>query len=124
VRLQQVARHGYVDPAVVEYAVRLVLATREPAAHGLPQFEGKIACGASPRASLGLVAAGRALALLRGRSYTVPQDVFDVAFEVLNHRIVLSYEALAEGLDAVEVVRQVVSTVPAPALAPRQAAAR
>jgi MoxR-like ATPase len=114
VRLQGVARQVHVDPAVAEYAVRLVRATRDPAAHGLAALEGRIACGASPRASIGLVAAGRALALLRGRGHLDPQDVFDVAFEVLNHRILLSYEALADGLDAVEVVRQVVSTVPAP----------
>jgi len=114
IRLQDVARHVHVDPAVAEYAVRLVRATRDPAAHELPALEGRVACGASPRASLGLVAAGRALALLRGRGFLQPQDVFDVAFEVLNHRIVLSYEALADGLDTAEVVRQVVSTVRAP----------
>jgi MoxR-like ATPase len=122
VRLQDVARHVHVDPAVAEYAVRLVRATREPAAHGLPGLEGGVACGASPRASLGLVAAGRALALLRGRGHVQPQDVFDVAFEVLNHRIVLSYEALADGLDASEVVRQVVSTVHAPMAVHQRAA--
>jgi MoxR-like ATPase len=122
VRLQDVARHVHVDPAVAEYAVRLVRATRDPGAHDLPALEGRVSCGASPRASLGLVAAGRALALLRGRGFLQPQDVFDVAFEVLNHRIVLSYEALADGLDTAEVIRQVVSTVRAPMAVHQRAA--
>ena len=78
----------HVDPAVQDYAVRIVLATRRPAAHGLPEIDGFLAYGASPRASIGLVHAGRALALVRGRAYVVPQDIYDVAYDVLNHRLV------------------------------------
>ena len=83
-----------------------------------------IAYGASPRASLGLVAAGRALALLRGRTYVLPQDVFDVAPDVLRHRLVLSYEALAQGLTADQILARVLSTVPAPARQPGRQRAR
>jgi MoxR-like ATPase len=123
VALQAAVREVYLDPAVLDYVVRLVMATRSPAEHGLPDLVPLIGCGASPRASLGLVAAGRALALLRGQSYVTPQDVFDVAFEVLNHRIVLSYEALAEGIESAEIIRRVLSTVYAPVVAPAQLAA-
>ena len=116
--LQAAADQVYVDPGVVEYAVNVVLATREPADHDLSDLTGMIAYGASPRASLGLVAAGRALALLRGRDYALPQDVFDVAPDVLRHRLVLSYEALADGVDVNEILVRVLSTVPAAAVAP------
>ncbi|HZB70508.1 MAG TPA: MoxR family ATPase, partial [Acidimicrobiales bacterium] len=98
----------------------LVLATREPAAAGMADLAPLIAHGASPRATLGLVAAGRALALLRGRSYALPQDVYDVARDVLRHRVLLSYEALADGVDADAVVERVVRTVGAPRVTPTQ----
>jgi MoxR-like ATPase len=121
IRLQAAADAVYVDHGVVDYAVNLVLATRAPAAHGLPELEELITYGASPRASLGLVAGARAMALLRGRNYALPQDVFDVAPDVLRHRLVLSYEALAQGLGVEHVLVRVLSTVPAPRLAPSQA---
>ena len=105
--LQQQARDVYVDRGVVDYAVSLTLATREPAAYGLPDLVELIAYGASPRASLGLVAGGRALALLRGRTYALPQDVFDVAPEILRHRLVLSYEALAREITADQIVNRI-----------------
>jgi MoxR-like ATPase len=117
--LQAAADQVYVDPGVVDYAVNVVFATREPGDHGLSDLNGMIAYGASPRASLGLVAAGRALALLRGRDYALPQDVFDVAPDVLRHRLVLSYEALADGIDVNDVLVRVLSTVPAASVAPR-----
>jgi MoxR-like ATPase len=79
-----------------------------------------VAFGASPRGSLGLIAAARALALLRGRDYAVPQDVFDVAFDVLRHRIVLSYEALAEGVEADTILARILSVVPAPLVESRR----
>jgi len=120
VGLQEAADAVFVDRAVVDYAVRLVLSTREPAEHGLPDLAPLIAFGASPRGSLGLVAAARALALLRGRDYAVPQDVFDCAPDVLRHRLVLSYEALADGVTPEAVLGRVLSTVPAPRVAPRQ----
>jgi MoxR-like ATPase len=120
--LQAAADAVYVDPGVVDYAVNVVFATREPADHGLSDLKGMIAYGASPRASLGLVAAGRALALLRGRDYALPQDVFDVAPDVLRHRLVLSYEALADGVDVDDVLVRVLSTVPAAPVTTRTAA--
>ena len=95
---------------------------RDPSAgeYGLPHVAARMAYGASPRASLGLVAAGRALALLRGRNYVLPQDVVAIAPEVLRHRVVLSYEALAEGIDADRVVEEVLRTIPVPQIAPSQ----
>ena len=116
--LQRRATDVYVDRSVQEYAVNLVLATRRPLDFGLGELEPLIEYGASPRASLGLVAAGRALALLRGRRYALPQDVFDVAPEVLRHRLVLSYEALAQGLVVDQLVARLLSTVPAPRVTP------
>jgi MoxR-like ATPase len=121
IRLQAASDSVYVDHGVVDYAVNLVLATRAPASHGLPELEELVSFGASPRASLGLIAAARAIALLRGRNYALPQDVFDVAPDVLRHRIVLSYEALAQGLGVEHVLVRVLSTVPAPRIAPSQA---
>jgi MoxR-like ATPase len=113
-RLQARTREIHVDPLVADYAVRLVLATRAPAEHGLPELVGRIAFGASPRASIGLLSAGRAMALLRGRPYVLPQDVFDIAYDVLNHRIVLSFDAMADGVTVDEVLVRLLSTVRAP----------
>jgi MoxR-like ATPase len=118
VRLQEAAVDVYVDRSVVDYAVNLVLATRSPMDYGMSELSPLIEYGASPRASLGLVAAGRALALLRGRRYALPQDVFDVAPEVLRHRLVLSYEALAQGLVPDQLTARILSTVPAPRVTP------
>jgi MoxR-like ATPase len=118
--LQSAADAVFVHDAVVDYAVRLVLATREPAAAGLADLAPLIAHGASPRATLGLVAASRALALLRGRGYALPQDVYDVSRDILRHRVLLSYEALADGVDADGVVERVVRTVGAPRVTPAQ----
>ena len=118
--LQQATDEVFVDRAVIDYAVNLAVATREPMLFGLGELDELIAHGASPRASLGLIASGRALALMRGRSYVLPQDVFDVAPEVLRHRLVLSYEALARELVSDQIVARVLSTVPAPRIAPSQ----
>jgi MoxR-like ATPase len=120
VELQAAADQVYVDRSVIDYAVSLVLATREPAKYGLADLTSLVSYGASPRASLGLVAAGRGLALLRGRTYALPQDVFDVAPDILRHRLVLSYEALAREISADHVLARVLSTVPAPRIAPSQ----
>src|SRR2546430_1255991 len=95
VRLQCVASTVFVHHALVDYTVRLVLATRTPGEHGLTDVAGWVAYGASPRASLGIVAAGRALALIRGRDYVLPQDMVDVISDVLRHRLGLSHHALA-----------------------------
>jgi MoxR-like ATPase len=118
--LQDATDRVYVDRAVVDYAVSLVLATREPATWGMADLQDLLSYGASPRASLGLVASARALGLLRGRTYVLPQDVFDVATDVLRHRLVLSYEALAQGRDADDVLTRILSTVPAPRVSPQQ----
>jgi MoxR-like ATPase len=118
--LQDAADRIYVDRGVVDYAVNLVLATRDPASFGLHELHELVGYGASPRASIGLVRAGRALALLRGRTYALPQDVFDVAPDVLRHRLVLSYEAMARDLTPDHLLARVLSTVPAPRIAPSQ----
>jgi MoxR-like ATPase len=115
-RLQQAAADIYVDPAVQDYAIRLVLATRRPDEHDV-DIEGLLAYGASPRASIGLIHAGRALALLRGRDHLLPQDVYDIAYDVLNHRLVPSFDAVADGVTVDDVLVEVLTTVPAPRLA-------
>ncbi|GAA6525557.1 MoxR family ATPase [Intrasporangium sp. DVR] len=104
----------YTDPAIIDYAVRLATATREPAVVGRDDLAHFITYGASPRASINLVLTARALAFLRGRDYALPEDVRDLAFDVLRHRIVLSYEALAEDLSADDVLAPVVEAVPRP----------
>jgi MoxR-like ATPase len=120
IELQHAASDVFVHDAVLDYAVRLVLATRKPAEHGLGDLDGLIAHGGSPRATLGLVAAGRALALLRRRSYVLPQDVYDVSRDVLRHRVLLSFDAIADGLTPDVVVERVVSRVLAPRVTPGQ----
>jgi MoxR-like ATPase len=122
-RLQTTASRVFVHHAIVDYVVRLVVATRHPAEHGMPDVARWVAYGASPRASLGLIAAGRAMALLRGRDYVLPQDVLDIANDVLGHRLVLSYDAIADGVPADQAVRRLLQTVPLPQVAPRQHAA-
>ena len=119
-RLQAEAAEVFVHDAVLDYAVRLVLATREPAAHGLGDLAPVIAHGASPRATLGLLAAGRALALMRGRAYVVPRDVYDVARDVLRHRLILSYDAIADDVSTEAVVEHLVRTIVAPRVTPGQ----
>ncbi|WP_426511015.1 AAA family ATPase [Dactylosporangium sp. McL0621] len=120
--LQDKADDVFVHNALVDYAVRLVVATRAPAEHGLSDMAHLIQYGASPRASLGIVRACRALALLRGRDYALPQDVQDIAPDILRHRLVLSYDALADDIPADDVVRRVLAAVPPPTVAPRQQA--
>jgi MoxR-like ATPase len=118
--LQAKARAVFVHHALAEYVVRLVLATRDPARFGLPDLTPMLAYGASPRATLGLVAAGRAVALLRGRDYVLPGDILDIAPDVLAHRLVLSFDAVADGIPAETVVRRIIDAVPLPVIAPAQ----
>ena len=118
--LQSATDQVFAHRAIVDYAVRLVHATRSPAEYQLGDLSSRIAYGASPRASLGLIAAGRGMAILRGRDYVLPQDVADVAYDVMRHRLVLSYEALADGVDVDSVLDSVLAAVPAPRLAPSQ----
>jgi MoxR-like ATPase len=120
VALQTVVDDVFVHHAVQDYAVRLVMATRDPERWGLPKLAPSIALGASPRATLGLLSAGRALAVLRGRRFLVPQDIHDVAPEVLRHRLMLSYDALADGIKIDDVVGAVLATIQAPRVAPHQ----
>jgi MoxR-like ATPase len=118
--LQRAADRVFVHHACAEYAVRLVLATRDPVAHGLPEVAAGLRFGVSPRATLGLVAAARALALLRGRGHVMPDDVADVAADVVAHRMVLTIDALADGVAPRDLVHRIVATVPPPRVAPVQ----
>ncbi|RSM96211.1 ATPase [Nonomuraea sp. WAC 01424] len=108
------ARQVYVDPAVVDYAVRLVAVTRSPGTAGLGELERYVTYGASPRASIALVTGARALAFLRGREYVLPHDLTELALDVLRHRLVLSYEALADDVDADTIITRVLGAVRAP----------
>ncbi len=113
--LQRHCREVYVDPALVQYAVKLVSATREPVRAGLKDLTRYLSYGASPRATISLIEGARALALLRGRSYALPEDVGDLVHDVLRHRLVLSYEALSEGLDADALISKFMAHVALPA---------
>lgn len=112
--LQQEADKVYVDPALIEYAVRLVTATRQPKEVGLKELEHYIMFGASPRASINLILAARALAFVRGRNYALPQDVLDMALDVVRHRLVLSYEALSDNLTADDLLNKIWDRIPLP----------
>ncbi|MBE1487740.1 MoxR-like ATPase [Plantactinospora soyae] len=116
--LQDRASRVFVHHALAEYVVRLILATRDPARFGVPEVAPLLAYGASPRATLGLVAAARAQALLRGRDYVLPDDVRELASEVIAHRLVLSFDAIADGVPAESVVHRLVEAVPPPRIAP------
>ena len=122
IALQKQSDEVFVHHAVSDYAVRLVMATREPVAFGVQELQPLVVHGASPRGSLGLVAAARALALLRGRTYALPADVADVASDVLAHRLVLTYDAIADGVPSRRLVERVVEVVPQPTVAPSQLA--
>ena len=112
--LQQECRKVYVDPSLIQYAVRLVGATRRPDRAGMAELGKYLSYGASPRASISMVEGARALAFLRGRNYVLPEDLTDLAVDTLRHRLVLSYEALSEGLDADALVARVMAKVPVP----------
>jgi MoxR-like ATPase len=116
VALQTAAGRIRVEPAVQDYAVRLVLATRHPEEHGV-KIDGLLSYGASPRASIGLISAGRSLAFLRGRDHVLPQDVYDIAYDVLNHRLVLSFDAVADGVTVDDLLVELLTTVVAPKMA-------
>ena len=112
--MQQAVVLTYVDPALVAYATTLTRATREPATMGLPEYAGAIAYGASPRATIHLVEAARALAFIRGRDYVLGHDVAEVAPEVLRHRIVLSYDGIADEVSTEAIVNRLLEQHPAP----------
>jgi len=113
--LQHECRRVYVDPSLVQYAVRLVSATRTPERHGLKDLRRFITFGASPRGTISLTEGARALAMLRGRTYALPEDMTDLVPDVLRHRLVLSYEGLSEGMNADAVIAQIMAKIPAPA---------
>ncbi|MEW6086127.1 MAG: MoxR family ATPase [Chloroflexota bacterium] len=114
VALQKQVDKVYVDPALMEYAVRMVTATRKPSDVGLKELERYIMFGASPRASINLILTGRALAFVRGRNYALPQDVLDMALDVMRHRIVLSYEALSENVTGDILLNKILDRIPIP----------
>lgn len=113
--LQQSCREVYVDPALIQYAVKLVSATRDPSRVGLAELKKFITYGSSPRGTINLIEAARALALMRGRRYVLSEDVTDLAHDVLRHRLVLSYEALSDGISADTILSKIMAKVSAPA---------
>src|SRR5262245_16222057 len=113
-RFRQAARDVYVDRSVIAYAVELADATRRPERHGLPELRQLIDYGASPRGPIGLVQAAQALALLRGRDYALPRDVRDLASDVLRHRLVMSYDALSDGVEPDDILTRVFDAVDQP----------
>jgi len=112
--LQRECRSVYVDPALMQYAVRLVAATRQPERYGLADLSRYLTYGASPRATINLVEGARALAYLRGRTYTLPVDMLDLVPDVLRHRLVLSYEALSDGVTADALIARIAKKVAMP----------
>jgi MoxR-like ATPase len=112
--LQKECRRVYVDPSLIQYAVKLVSATRNPAQHGLKDLARFITFGASPRATINLTEGARALAMLRGRTYALPEDMTALVPDVLRHRLSLSYEALSEGMAADAVVAKIMAKIPPP----------
>jgi MoxR-like ATPase len=118
--LQQAADRVYVDPALVEYAVHLATATRNLKGHGMAELAPYVSYGASPRASINLILTARALAFVRGRDYALPQDVRDMALDVMRHRIVLSFEALTDNVTGDDLVGRVLDRIPVPVVPLRE----
>jgi MoxR-like ATPase len=117
--LQQSVHGVFVDPLLIEYAVKVATATREPATIGLGDLERYITFGVSPRASINMILAAQALALVRGRQYVLPEDVTALAPDVLRHRLVLSWEALADTIDVEQIIDAILTRVPVPRVALR-----
>jgi len=114
VDLQKKVDQVFVDPALIEYSVKMVTATRQPKDVNLKELEHYILYGASPRASINLILTGRALAFVRGRDYVLPQDVLDMALDVMRHRLVLSYEALSDNVSSDEILKKIIGRIPVP----------
>jgi len=112
--LQRECRAGYVEPSLMQYAVRLAAVTRDPERFGLGELSRYLSFGASPRAPIHLIEGARALAFLRGRSYALPEDVIDLVADVFRHRLVLTYEALAESVSADNLIARIMQHVAAP----------
>ncbi|UCF95858.1 MAG: AAA family ATPase [Spirochaetaceae bacterium] len=115
IELQRESERVYADPALMQYAVRLVAASRDPETYGIPDIAKYIMYGASPRASIYLIVCARSLAFLRDRSYVMPQDVVDVVPDVMRHRLVLSYEALSDAVTSDMILHRILEHLPAPA---------
>jgi MoxR-like ATPase len=124
IAMQEQVDDVYVDPSLIEYSVRLTNATRHPADVGLGDLTRYVTYGASPRASINLMLAARALAFIRGRDYVVPEDLHELAADVLRHRLVLSYEALSDDVTPDMIVARVLAAVPVPAPAPQRSGSR
>lgn len=118
--LQKEADNVYVDPALIEYAVRIVTTTRHPEQFGLKKLQPFILFGASPRASINLILTARALAYVRGRNYVLPQDVLDMVLDVVRHRIVLSYEALSDNVTSDDLLQEIIDQIPLPVVPLRE----
>jgi len=114
VGLQQQTDQVYVDPSLIEFAVQLAHASREPARIGLSDLARYVTFGASPRSSISLVLAARALAYVRGREYAVPEDLTDLALDVMRHRLVLSYEALSDEVTPDLILSKIMANLPIP----------
>lgn len=114
IELQKKVDQVYVDPALMEYAVKIVTATRKPKDVGEVGIERYITFGASPRASINLILTARALAFVRGRGYVLPQDVLDMALDVIRHRLVLSYEALSDNVTSDALLTRILDRIPIP----------
>src|SRR5262249_54463363 len=118
IAMQRGADAVFVDPALKSYAVRLATATRHPESYGLSDLQRYITFGASPRASINLVLTARALAFVRGRDYALPEDVIDMALDVLRHRLVLSFEALSDDVSPDALLKAILDRGPAPGVPP------
>jgi len=113
--LSHEAAKVYVDPSLIEYAVRLVAATRDPDQFGIGDIANYIMYGASPRASINLIITARSLAFVRGRNYVIPQDIIDMTLDVIRHRLVLSYEAMSENISSDMILQKILEqTTPPP----------
>jgi len=112
--MQKKVSEVYVDPALIEYAIRIVTSTRQPRELGLKDLERYILFGASPRASINLILTAKALAYVRGRNYALPQDVLDMTLDVLRHRLVPSYEALSDEISSDNLLEKILERIPIP----------
>ena len=112
--LQRECRSVYVEPSLMQYAVRLAAATRNPERYGLAELAKYLSFGASPRGPIHLIEGARALAYMRGRTYALPEDVTDLVPDVFRHRLVLTYEALTEGMTADTLILRIMQRIPSP----------
>jgi len=115
IELRGETENVYVDPSLMRYSVALAAATRQPDKAGINDIAKYIMYGASPRASINLIISSRSLAFIRGRSYVLPEDVRDMALDVMRHRLVLTYEALSDSVTADMILQRILEAIPLPA---------